>query len=169
VIYFCVEESLADGPVKIGHVKEPVDSKRWRRALIKRLRILQIGNPRGMAVVAVMDGGQPEESALHRRFAAQHLLGEWFARSPDLSTLMEQHACAPVRSMGAMLKNPTPPSTLGSDLVTPRAAGSLSGYAGALKEKRPGRGRVLVEPSGHAARFAVRACCPSGTATLQRG
>jgi hypothetical protein len=55
------------GPVKIG----------WTDDVGNRLRIMQIGNHEKLVVIRLFEGGETEEAALHKRFADQHLRGEW--------------------------------------------------------------------------------------------
>jgi len=48
-----------------------------------RLTTLQTGNPRRIAIIAIMHGGETEERLLHRRFARLRVLHrrEWFKLS----------------------------------------------------------------------------------------
>lgn len=79
MIYFIENES---GRVKIGHAKDPT----------RRLSSLQGGSHEKLTLVAVIaDGGRPEESALHLRFADLRGRGEWFAPDARLRALMDQH------------------------------------------------------------------------------
>jgi Meiotically up-regulated gene 113 len=57
-----------DGPCKIGSATDPV----------RRLRHLQTGQPQRLRLLHVFRGGAEEEAALHRRFAAVRISGEWF-------------------------------------------------------------------------------------------
>jgi Meiotically up-regulated gene 113 len=64
--------------VKIGIAAAPKD----------RLRELQTASPHRLAMLATMPGGKPEESRLHRQFAASRATGEWFHRTPELDALI---------------------------------------------------------------------------------
>ena len=57
------------GPIKIGTAND----------VHSRLKNLQCASPCELRVVREMDGGKRLEGAAHKRFAAQHIRGEWFA------------------------------------------------------------------------------------------
>lgn len=84
-VYFIGEED--DGPVKIGHSKDP----------IARLRAMQTGNPRRLRVEHVLVGGLHTEQVLHEIWAKHAIIStrqkgkvdalpgtEWFR--PDIRT-----------------------------------------------------------------------------------
>lgn len=56
------------GPCKIGHTSD----------VSRRLANMQISTHAQLRLVAVYEGGEPEERALHKQFAAVRLRGEWF-------------------------------------------------------------------------------------------
>ncbi len=60
--------------VKIGWAKDPV----------ARMATLQTGSPHEFELMAVGEGGAKEEHALHRRFADDHVRGEWFRMSGEI-------------------------------------------------------------------------------------
>lgn len=66
VVYFV--QGVNGGPIKIGTAID----------VAHRLSGLQNGSHVRLKVLATMDGGFSEERALHRRFAAHHVTGEWF-------------------------------------------------------------------------------------------
>ena len=70
-----------DGPIKIGHANDP-----WRR-----LSELQTSNPTPMRLLALLDGEEAEEAALHLRFQGLRIRGEWFDPSPELTALAAEH------------------------------------------------------------------------------
>jgi hypothetical protein len=63
-----------DGPVKIGIADDVAD----------RMRNLQCGNHLELTLLRTIDGGRPEELALHRRYEHLRSRGEWFAFTPDM-------------------------------------------------------------------------------------
>lgn len=63
-----------DGPIKIGYAQNPK----------RRLHNMQTGNPVRLRLLAITDGGESEERALHSKFAASRISGEWFAPTTDL-------------------------------------------------------------------------------------
>lgn len=72
MIYFVQDsDSLA---IKIGYAANPEE----------RLATLQTANSSTLRLLAELPGGRADEAALHRRFAASRLVGEWFRPSPDL-------------------------------------------------------------------------------------
>lgn len=77
-VYFIRPEG--GGPIKIGLTHD----------LSGRLTALQIGSPVKLALIARIDGGAgTTEAALHRRFAAGRLHGEWFREdTPGLLELI---------------------------------------------------------------------------------
>lgn len=76
MIYFV--RCAATQHIKIGFAKDP-----W-----KRLCMLRTGSPTQLDLVAMTEGGRPEERELHERFAQDRVRGEWFAPSPGLVGLV---------------------------------------------------------------------------------
>lgn len=72
-------EAGTGGPVKIGHT----------RMLKERMEKLQTGNPVELKLIGFFYGGAREERALHARYAAWRLRGEWFLiPAPELRDLV---------------------------------------------------------------------------------
>lgn len=72
---------LAAGPyIKIGKASGGPSS---------RIRELQTGCPFDIRLVAFVEGGVKEEFALHRRFSAYRVRGEWFRNEGELSEHVE--------------------------------------------------------------------------------
>lgn len=67
-------------PVKIGYSGA---------SLYFRLKNLQVGNPHPLAIIASCKAGFQAEKALHARLAAHKLIGEWFARTPEVEAIIE--------------------------------------------------------------------------------
>jgi hypothetical protein len=63
-----------DGPVKIGSTT----------SLGARHKQMQCGNPRPLMLVWTLPGALAEERALHAKFAAHRLGGEWFAPADEI-------------------------------------------------------------------------------------
>ncbi|MFM8272694.1 MAG: GIY-YIG nuclease family protein [Gemmata sp.] len=61
--------------IKIGSAKDPTE----------RMKSLQTGSPHEFELLAVGAGGAREEHAMHRRFVADHVRGEWFRMSADIA------------------------------------------------------------------------------------
>lgn len=74
-------------PVKIGYTTDAVGT---------RLSHVQQGNWVQLAVLAHLPGGRADEHDLHRRFAAFHVRGEWFDRTPEVNAFIAQHSCEPI-------------------------------------------------------------------------
>lgn len=72
MIYF-IRDALT-GLIKIGVSKKP-----WAR-----LSKMQSDCPGDLSLIATDEGAEPEEAALHMRFAAQRVRGEWFRSCPEL-------------------------------------------------------------------------------------
>lgn len=64
------------GPVKIGVAND----------VVKRLRQLQTNQSVALRIIRIVKGGRDEESALHQRFAARRLTGEWFTFSDEMTS-----------------------------------------------------------------------------------
>ena len=62
------------GPIKIG----------WSKSPAARIAQLQTGQDVKLSLLATAPGGCREESALHARFSASRLMGEWFRATPWL-------------------------------------------------------------------------------------
>jgi hypothetical protein len=67
------------GPIKIGIARSPE----------RRLIELQVGNHAKLRILALTPGGWGEERALHDKFAALRLNGEWFDPAPELLSYIE--------------------------------------------------------------------------------
>jgi predicted XRE-type DNA-binding protein len=73
-LYFMRERP--DGPVKIGWTSKPVT---------RRLYTLQIGNPRALVLIGVIEGVERAvEAEWHEEFRYCRCRGEWFHPLPDL-------------------------------------------------------------------------------------
>lgn len=57
--------------MKIGYIGES-------QRLLARMRELQLGNPVALDLVLLLPGDREVERQLHHKYAARHLLGEWF-------------------------------------------------------------------------------------------
>lgn len=55
----------------------------------RRRRELDASNPRGVIVLAIMDGTEREESTLHWVFRKHRIKGEWFRMTDKLRELVE--------------------------------------------------------------------------------
>jgi hypothetical protein len=64
-------QSGEDGPVTLGVCSD--------RALRRRIAALQAGNPELLRLRALLDGDERLERALHGRFGAQRIRGDWYA------------------------------------------------------------------------------------------
>lgn len=71
-VYFI--QSGTDGPIKIGKANDPE----------ARLAELQVGSPSALRLIGSIPGGIAEERALHARFSADRVRGEWFSPSAPL-------------------------------------------------------------------------------------
>jgi len=80
-VYF-VKPAGMPGPIKIGYAAHFGD----------RFRKLQAGSPIPLEAMRVVDGTAQTELALHRKFAAHRLHGEWFAPCADLLAFIAEPA-----------------------------------------------------------------------------
>jgi len=78
-VYFVADE---DGYIKIG----------LAGSVSARLQSLQTASRQQLRLVATMPGGRADERALHLRFGADHVRGEWFKPSDDLLDFIAQVA-----------------------------------------------------------------------------
>lgn len=67
-----------NGPVKIGRTAN----------VPARMQQLQVGHPEPLALIRTVDGGAGVETWFHRKFSADHIRGEWFRFSPDMTTVL---------------------------------------------------------------------------------
>lgn len=72
LVYFI--QALDGGPIKIG---KAVDQ-------LARLKELQTASSKRLHILATMDGGRAQESALHKRFKQYRLSGEWHEPADEL-------------------------------------------------------------------------------------
>lgn len=101
MIYFTQDSTTLH--VKIGHTAG--DEAETRR------KALQTGNPSELVVLATMPGERADETALHQRFAAARVAGEWFRPVPALLLLIGE-----AQKQAAPPFDVTPPSPAGSAL-----------------------------------------------------
>lgn len=74
--------ALEGSVIKIGWTLDPE----------RRLLTLDCGSPVPLVLIGAMRGTQAEEAALHARFRAQRVKGEWFKACPDLVAIAEMAA-----------------------------------------------------------------------------
>jgi hypothetical protein len=77
LVYFIGSTS---GPIKIGIAVRPEE----------RLSTLQTGHHERLELLATCPGGQKQERAYHKQFAARRLNGEWFERCPEIEAEIER-------------------------------------------------------------------------------
>jgi hypothetical protein len=70
------------GAIKIGYTKSDAN---------RRLYELQTSHPEPLRILGIMGGDCEAERSLHRRFAKDHLRGEWFNPSPELLNFIESN------------------------------------------------------------------------------
>lgn len=85
MIYFI--QAGINGPIKIGFV-----SGDTLAAVQGRLDACQTGNAETLRLLAVCEGKIGRESAIHRKFAASRVRGEWFLATTDLLKFIETEA-----------------------------------------------------------------------------
>jgi hypothetical protein len=56
-----------------------------------RLAGMQTGNAKKLKIVGLMRGSFELEGAIHRRFEASHIRGEWFKDTPELRAFIAKH------------------------------------------------------------------------------
>lgn len=78
MIYFIRQGE--DGPVKIGFARDA-------GAVDTRLRTFQTGHSETLHLLGMRPGDLADEAALHQRFAAARLRGEWFEPTAELLEL----------------------------------------------------------------------------------
>jgi len=78
------------GPVKIGHAGDPE----------QRRSELQVAHWERLAIIRLFVGGMDDERALHVRFSAHSIRGEWFSFVPEMmeDVGLEEIIRAPVAS-----------------------------------------------------------------------
>lgn len=67
-------QASVDGPIKLGSARDPE----------QRLVALQIAQHDTLRLIATWEGTSRDEAALHHRFAALRIRGEWFQPAPEL-------------------------------------------------------------------------------------
>jgi hypothetical protein len=77
VIYFIQQGD--SGPIKIGYTETDV---------CRRVAQLQTGNAEPLRCLAVMEGTEEEEQALHGKFDDNRIRGEWFALIPAIEEII---------------------------------------------------------------------------------
>lgn len=83
-LYFI--QSVVGGPIKIGYGAN----------VNARLVAHQIGSPFRLRLLASIDGTRSDECALHKRFDAAHVHGEWFWPTDELCAYLATIGVAPL-------------------------------------------------------------------------
>lgn len=98
---YCIAEDGDDvGPVKIGFCNGNAFEGEWKRRVSKRLSKLQVGNSRALVVIALCDGTQVQEKALHAMWDGYRIRGEWFRREDAVLDFVNQNITQPIRTGG---------------------------------------------------------------------
>ena len=74
-VYFIQEGK--SGPVKIGYIRSRAFGN-GQYALNARLSNLQVGNPRMLKCLGIIDGDRGQELIVHEQFARHRIRSEWF-------------------------------------------------------------------------------------------
>jgi hypothetical protein len=82
-VYFVF--SVVANAVKVGQSETP-----WRR-----LRSLQVGHPGELRMLAMQNGGESLERALHGRFKEYRLTGEWFRYEGEVKDYIDELTAIP--------------------------------------------------------------------------
>lgn len=93
MIYVVCELGDVTGPVKVGVTGRYAAS---RNEALMRVNNMQTSTWRQLVCIAITDGGEADERALHQRFASAWVRGEWFARTPDVAAFIATNACEPI-------------------------------------------------------------------------
>lgn len=95
MIYVMAEivDGAETGLVKIGSVGTD-DNREAESRIRNRLIDLQQGNPRQLAVIAMLPGDRIVEKSMHRKFAEQRCKGEWVRVDSRVSAWIERHRLA---------------------------------------------------------------------------
>src|SRR5581483_10346318 len=127
MIYFI--RDVHSGLVKIGASKKP-----W-----KRLQSLQTGAAGLLEMAVVIDGEDADEHALHARFAAERVRGEWFRADGLLGAFIRELE----RSSRAI---PAPVTTHGEQAAIVKATGLSKAYVNQifLGQRAPAWGLALI-------------------------
>jgi Meiotically up-regulated gene 113 len=75
--------------IRAGKTKAvKIGSAASEQSVRARMQILQTGNHQPLHLIALITAGYCSEGGLHRRFAKQHIRGEWFRLEGDLALLL---------------------------------------------------------------------------------
>lgn len=77
-VYFVSDGGYA---IKIGVGKNPE----------ARVAEMQVGNAKRLKIAGLIRGSFELEAAIHRRFEASHVRGEWFKDTPELRSFIAKH------------------------------------------------------------------------------
>lgn len=74
---YLITEALPGGALRYAKIGYSVNPK-------KRVAELQTGNPRTLVLLYMMPGTEEDERRMHREFASDNVLAEWFMITPSL-------------------------------------------------------------------------------------
>lgn len=66
---YAIQETNAKGHIKVGFTEDNLKN---------RLSSLQVGNPRILSIILLLNGSKKTESAIHAMLQPYHVHGEWF-------------------------------------------------------------------------------------------
>ncbi len=95
IIYF-VRSGPPGGPIKIGVTVD----------LLKRIKLLQTGNPEKLVLLRAITGDALLERELHARFKHIRIHGEWFKPTDELLSFIDQISDAWANDFNESLKRP---------------------------------------------------------------
>lgn len=79
LVYFA--EAVGLSAVKIGYSSD----------VLQRVQDIQVHCPVEVSVIGVIPGTRETEAAVHRRFAAAHIRGEWFRLWPEILEFCDEN------------------------------------------------------------------------------
>jgi hypothetical protein len=91
MIYFI--QAVDGGPIKIGFTDKNIKT---------RLSIIQVGNPRELQIIGLIDNDVYSEEVLHNQFNKYLIRGEWFEPASEILKFIEDNNSIDKESLSAI-------------------------------------------------------------------
>lgn len=143
-----------DGPIKLGLARDPTT----------RLGSLQTAHDEQLFLRATWEGELRDERALHTRFAASRLRGEWFGLTPDVKAFVDSRRETYEQQVDDVLAAKAP-----VDDARATQADAAAARVVRARERRPRTRISHARHAGHARRAAIEGPRHAPADLLSRG
>jgi hypothetical protein len=132
--------------VKLGFTESGSGAN--QKAALSRMSSMQVGNRRELVLIATCIGTMKEEQALHRRFRAQWVRGEWFRNEGPVADWVQSIATGSIERAAAQ-RPPVAPACDGCDVLRKVVRDLHNRYKDASQEVCQVQRKLDLEAAAH--------------------